>query len=224
MVYSPVNQWTFPVNPSFPWLPKETFISSITQGNPCIVTTTAAHGYSDGLIVRVMYPFTGSNAFGMTEINGLTGAITVLSPTTFSLPINSRGFDPFEAGFSAITNITLATQAVVTVTTPNFLRGQIVFITDVSGMTEINNGAYFVQSAAGSTVTLNVDTSAFTPYSSGGNMENTQVAQILPIGMLANASINDDFTQVNPVNPSTLEQVVIFQKPGLQAGGPVSPS
>lgn len=224
MVYSPVNPWTFPVNPNFPWLPKETFISSITKGNPCIVTTTAAHGYSDGLIVRVSFPSTGSNNFGMSAINGLSGVILVLSPTTFSVSINTLNFEPFKAGSSAVTNITQASLAVVTVTTPNFIPGQIVTLSGVGGMTQVNGVAFIVLSVSGSTVTLNADSTLFSAYSSGGVMQNTQSPQIIPIGNLADAPVADDFTQVNPVNPSTLVQVPLFQKPGLQAGGPVSPS
>lgn len=224
MVYSPVNPWTFPVNPNFPWTPPSNIISNITKGNPCIITTVSSHGYADGLTVRVSFPYPYSNSFGMYQINNLSGPITVLSPTTFSLPINTINFDSFEAGSSTITNISQAANAVVTVTTPNFFMGQVVLITGVAGMTQINGAAYIVIGISGSTVTLNVDSTLFTPYSSGGLMQNTQSPQIIPIGALANASITDDFTQVNPVNPQTLQDVVIFQKPGLQAGGPCSPS
>ena len=98
MVYSPVNPWTFPINPNFPWIYDISYISAITQGNPCIVTTTSAHGYSTGFNVRVTFPFPYSNSFGMYQINGLSGVITVLSPTTFSMPINTLGFNPFVIG------------------------------------------------------------------------------------------------------------------------------
>jgi hypothetical protein len=152
MVYSPVNPWTFPVNPNFPWLPKATVISAITNANPAVVTTTTNHGYSDGLIVRVVLPFPYFSAFGMIQINGLSGPILVLSPTTFSVAINTLTFDPFVVGTS---------------------------------------------------------------------LEN---AQIIPIGMLADASINDDFTQVNPVNPQTGVPIPLFQRPGLQAPGACSTS
>ena len=151
MVYSPVNPWTFPVNPNFPWIYDSTFISSITQGNPCIVTTTAPHGYNTGFNVRVVFPFPYSNSFGMYQINTLSGVITVLSPTSFSMPINTLHFDPFVIG-----------------------------------------------------TTL-------------------EKPQIIPIGQQANINLNNS-TQVNPVNPSSLSNVPLFQQPGLQAGGPCSTS
>lgn len=98
MVYSPVNPWTFPINPNFPFLYDISYIESITQSNPCIITTTSPHGYSTGFNVRVTFPFPYSKSFGMIQINGLSGLITVFSPTSFSMPINTLGFDPFVVG------------------------------------------------------------------------------------------------------------------------------
>lgn len=223
MVYSPVNPWTFPVDSNFPWLPAESTISTITQGYPCIISTTSAHGYMDGLVVQVLFPFTGSNNFGMMQINGLSGPVSVLTPTSFSLPINTVQFDPFNAGSSAVTNISQASQAVVTVTTQNFQKGQIVSLSSVVGMIEVNGLSFIVSAVSGFTVTLNVDSTLFTPYSGGGIMQNTQAPLIIPIGNLASYD-SSDFTQVNPVNPNLLENVPIFQKPGLQAAGPACPS
>lgn len=98
MVYSPVNQWTFPVNPNFPWLPQINTITSITQSNPAIVTTATNHGYSTGFNVRIVFPFPYAYLFGMIQINGQIGTITVLSPNSFSTTINSTNFDPFVVG------------------------------------------------------------------------------------------------------------------------------
>lgn len=150
MVYSPVNPWTFPVNPSFPWLPAANTITAITNANPAVITTGTNHGYSDGLIIRIFFPFPYAYLFGMTQIDGLSGTITVLSANTFSVNINTINFDPFVISTSL------------------------------------------------------------------------ESAQVLPIGVLANASTSDDFTQVNPVNPTNVADVPVFTKPGLQFGGPAS--
>jgi|SRR5579864_5958761 len=100
MVYSPVNPWTFPSNPNFPWLPDIRFISSITNANPAVVTTTVPHGYSSGFTVRILFPFPNGLSFGMYQINGQVGVINVLSPTTFSISINSLGYNAFVIGTS----------------------------------------------------------------------------------------------------------------------------
>ena len=76
-------------NPVFQ--PAMRIISAITNANPAVVTTTFANQYETGLIVRLDIP----SAVGMQQINGMTGAITVLSPTTFVFPIDSTNFTPF---------------------------------------------------------------------------------------------------------------------------------
>ena len=150
MVYSPVNPWTFPINPNFFFYPQQRIISSITNSNPAIITTTTDHGYSTGYNVRVFFPYTVTNVFGMEQLADQTGTITVLSPTSFSIDIDTRSYAPFTQG-------------------------------------------------------------------------TTEKAQVVPISQFQNDN-NLDFEQVNPVNPSTLEQVVVFQSSGLQAGGPASTS
>ena len=81
--------------------PAMRIISSITQGNPTTITTGLVdgvgavtpinHRYSSGLIVRIDVP----QVDGMTEIDGLTGEITVTGATTFTMTIDSTNFTPF---------------------------------------------------------------------------------------------------------------------------------
>lgn len=72
-------------------------ILSITNANPAVVTTSingvvpADHDYITGTIVRLDVP----TGFGMTQANQLTGTITVLTPTTFSINIDTTHFDVF---------------------------------------------------------------------------------------------------------------------------------
>lgn len=71
--------------------PQISSIQSITLGNPTIITTTAPHGYSGGLYVRIYIPYPGA-----TQIDrNASYLITVLSPTTFSIPLNSTNLLPY---------------------------------------------------------------------------------------------------------------------------------
>lgn len=56
-----------------------------------VVTTTFAHGYVTGTIVRLDIP----PADGMQQANQLTGAIVVNVPTQFIMSIDSTHFDSF---------------------------------------------------------------------------------------------------------------------------------
>lgn len=73
------------------FIPNRQIIQSITNAYPAVVTTTAPHGYHDGLYVRLVYPI----ADGMQQIQGQVFLITILSPTTFSIPVDTRNFDSF---------------------------------------------------------------------------------------------------------------------------------
>jgi hypothetical protein len=69
----------------------------------------------------------------------------------------------------SITGVSTATQAVLT-TNGDFEAGQLILITGVVGMTQLNNNYYQVVSSTLTTVTINVNSSAFTPYVSGGSV------------------------------------------------------
>lgn len=84
--YTPSFSYPFPV-----YQPAMRVISSITNGFPSVVTTTVNHQYLDGTIVRLIVP----TGFGMVQANQLTGSILVLSPTTFSVDIDTTLFDVF---------------------------------------------------------------------------------------------------------------------------------
>jgi len=90
--------------------PPRVAISSITQANPCVITTSSNHNLSTGGIVRIHVP----KNFGMTPLNNGLFSVTVLSPTTFSLQVtqippainvNSTNFPAFTTpsnpGFTA---------------------------------------------------------------------------------------------------------------------------
>jgi len=68
------------------YYPRNRFIANITAlGTQFVVTTTVAHGYTINQVVR----FTIPAAFGMTDLNGLTGVITAVNTTlnTFTVTL-----------------------------------------------------------------------------------------------------------------------------------------
>lgn len=60
-------------------------ITSATKANPCVVTTSVAHGLTNGQLV-----FIAGNSLTGTVINGQQTA-TVISTTTFSVAVNTSG-------------------------------------------------------------------------------------------------------------------------------------
>jgi len=70
-------------------------ISGITQANPAVVTTSAAHGLSTGDFVRI------DDVVGMIEVNNFDFEITVTSSTSFSLQDPVDGSDIDSTGYTA---------------------------------------------------------------------------------------------------------------------------
>ena len=85
-------------------------INAITQADPCVITTTAAHGYQDDQIVRITD--LGSDmptARGMDQLNNNRYRIVVINSTSFSLKdpisdeaINSTSFVAYVSGGSVV--------------------------------------------------------------------------------------------------------------------------
>lgn len=74
------------------------------------------------------------------------------------------------ASTKAITGITNANPAVATIVGNGYSDGDIIKITDVEGMVQLNNRAFIVASAATDSVTLKgIDSTNYSTYTSGGN-------------------------------------------------------
>jgi hypothetical protein len=83
--------------------PAMRIISAITNSAFALVTTSFAHGYPNGTIVRFYIP----PALGMVQLDQMTSPIVVQSPTTFTITINTTLFDAFviPVGLSSKINI-----------------------------------------------------------------------------------------------------------------------
>jgi hypothetical protein len=66
-------------------------ISTISQATHAEVTTTFAHQYKSGEIIRFVIPL----GFGMQQIDQMQAPITVTGSTTFTVPIDTTTFDAF---------------------------------------------------------------------------------------------------------------------------------
>mgnify|MGYP001571592350 CR=1 FL=1 len=81
-----IQAQTYPV-----FQPAMRIITNITNGFPATVTTSFAHQYTTGLIIRLILP----PGFGMSQANQQFGGITVIDTTTFTINIDTRLYQPF---------------------------------------------------------------------------------------------------------------------------------
>lgn len=67
-------------------------VTGITQANPAVVTTNLNHGYATGQVVNI------AGVMGMTGVNNVPLTISVISPTTFSIGVNTLGSGAWISG------------------------------------------------------------------------------------------------------------------------------
>jgi len=129
-----------------------------------------------------------------TENEGLVGKDYDLEQDQYLL-INEGNTDTEGV---TITGITQANPGVVTAAAHGFTDGQVVIIEDVVGMTEVNDLHFTVANAATNTFELqsqaatpvNVNTTAYTAYASGGTVRS---APTLNIGYIFDEDDTDEF-------------------------------
>jgi hypothetical protein len=79
-------------------------ITAITKANPGVVTTSAAHGYSNGMQVVI------TGVAGMTEVNGRRFTVANVTSDTFELSgVNTSGYTTYASGGSVDTPVEVTT-------------------------------------------------------------------------------------------------------------------
>jgi len=79
-------------DPNPMYQPAMRLITAITNDTNAEVTTSFAHNYLSGLIVRIIVP---NLRFGMIQMDKRVGTIAVTGDTTFTINIDSTNFDTF---------------------------------------------------------------------------------------------------------------------------------
>jgi hypothetical protein len=165
---------------------------------PCNTGLTRKWTYLNGTAAknvegRYMKLDNDKNAYISFRADGSVNSETYNSTS----PTRDMGFLKFNASSTgtassySITGITRANPAVVTATAHGFSNGDIVYISGVVGMTQVNGGYYKVANAAANTFELqskdgiNINSSSFTAYASGGTAGGLVLAK--QVGSTQNA-------------------------------------
>ncbi|MBE9515963.1 MAG: hypothetical protein IME93_03180 [Proteobacteria bacterium] len=118
----------------------------------------------------------------ITHVGHHPQTLTRSGHSSWALASHTITADPFTS--KVITGITQANPAVVTSTAHGHTDGQIVYLDEVVGMTEVNGKPYVVTNQAANTFELydsdgnTVDSSAYTAYSSAGVISNKNPAAV----------------------------------------------
>jgi hypothetical protein len=92
---------------------------------------------------------------------------------------------------SSITNATQASSCVITSVGHGLVSGTVVLINNVSGMTELNGNSYTITVIDANSFSLNVDSTSFTAYTSGGDWYSSPYNGFTTAAPLI-ASVNND--------------------------------
>ena len=144
-------------------------ITGVTKANPAVVTA-ADHGFVDGNVVYI------AEVAGMTSLNGNYYTVAGKTVNTFQLSgIDSSGYGTYTSGGKATRAITGATQATTCVITSvghGYADGDMVLMTGVGGMTQLNGNYYIVAGKTNDTFQLaGCNSSAYGAFTSGGRAE-----------------------------------------------------
>lgn len=105
----------------------------------------------------------------LSNVPAISGSVmlsTIISGNSVSYIDDGNGV--FLDTGTEITGISQAVNAVITAPGHSIIAGDIVFIEGVNGMTQINGGAYTVTAVVGNNITINVNSTGFSPYEANG--------------------------------------------------------
>ena len=66
-------------------------IASITQANPCVITTVSNHGYIAGMDVTFLIP----SQFGMVQLNGINAQVLLVTSNSLTVNLDTTAFSVF---------------------------------------------------------------------------------------------------------------------------------
>jgi len=162
-------------------------VTAITKADPCVVTVSASHGIEDGDKLKFRYTGTWLDTHTVTahsvDGNDITlwtesdsSAIDSTAFATYVYP-NTSTTITYTGDSQNITDIEQSNPARITIVGHGLPASSYARIASVSGMTEII-GDHEILSVTEDTFTVDIDSSAFTEYTSGGTViEGTATSQ-----------------------------------------------
>lgn len=116
-------------------------------------------------------------SIGGLVLSGSYPISLVLGTTSYQITASSSATSTRAA--ATISGATQANPCVVTANAHGFANGELIYISGVTGMTQLNGNLYTIASVAANTFELSgVDSSAYTAYSSGGTAYPSHVPKI----------------------------------------------
>lgn len=143
----------------------------VLDGGAAILEVATPYTLADCKYIARGKPAQNGDAMIFTRNGYEPYKLTRVSANNFTFAPYSRKDDPFPSAWAAtkaITGITQATNAVVTCVAHGYTTGQRVLFAGIVGMTQLNAYTATVTNLTANTFSIDVDTTKFTAWSSGG--------------------------------------------------------
>jgi uncharacterized protein (TIGR02217 family) len=170
-------------------------------------TALAGYGYPHRKIKK---PVAGTTRVAVAGVESTSVMSWTVDTTT--------GLVTFANTTKSITGISQAAAAVITLGIGHgFLAGESVYVSGVSGMTQINGARYYVTTVSPTTITVAVNSSAFSAYTSGGTVMTTpQSGESVtggcefdfPVHFLTKLPVGMDYPGWRPVESLQFEELL----------------
>lgn len=143
-------------------------ITAATKARPVVITSNS-HGFNNGDVVWI------TGATGMTQLNNKPYIVWNKTNDTFELynmsgsRVDGRNYGSYSGSAGRVQRCQ-SNDCSITITAPNhgLSNNNYVYITDVGGMTQINNQSHLVGNRSTNTFTIDLTETSLSPYSSGG--------------------------------------------------------
>lgn len=158
------------------WTPKSTiiaFIENVSQADPGVITTTQDNFFAEGAEITI------TDAAGMTDLNGQSYYIDILTSNTFALysdpgltvTVDTTGFNTYS--YTSVTGTTVATNAITVGDSSLFAVNQeVMFLGDLESSGLENSTPYYIKAInSGTEITVSPELLA---NGTAGNVQSLQ--------------------------------------------------
>jgi uncharacterized protein (TIGR02217 family) len=129
-------------------------ITDITQAANGVVTTSVNHGFNTGDQIKL------TDVNGMIEVNDLYFNITVLTPTTFELNVDTTTFTAYtSSGLARRESVTQTNPVQINADAHGFANGDVIYI--VSNIAGLNNQSFTIQNVTTNQFEIDIDGTGF---------------------------------------------------------------
>ena len=145
-------------------------ISAATRERP-VVITSSSHGFANGDVIWI------TGATGMTQLNNKPYEVRNRTANTFELytlsgyRVDGRNYTAYTGSAGRVQRCQNNDCSItITAASHGLSNNDYVYITNVAGMTQINNETHLVGNVSTNSFTIDLTDASLTPYASGGRV------------------------------------------------------